>query len=204
MSNRGQETEVKFYVSNLDTIAQRLRELEAPLIQPRVLETNLRFDLPDGSLRAEKRVLRLRRDTESKLTYKGPGQNRNGVIDREEIEFVVEDFDQARKFLEALGYQKSMMYEKYRTTYEMDHTSIMLDELPYGDFVEIEGEAEEKIQTLAKKLGLHWNAAINNSYTGLFDNLRNVLQLSFQDLSFENFKTIKVTPEQLGVRAADD
>jgi adenylate cyclase class 2 len=116
----------------------------------------------------------------------------------------VEDFDQARKFLEALGYQKSMMYEKYRTTYEMDHTSIMLDELPYGDFVEIEGEAEAEIQALAKKLGLHWNAAINNSYTGLFDNLRNVLQLSFQDLSFENFKTIKVTAEQLGVRAADD
>ena len=204
MSNRGQETEAKFYVSHLDTIAMRLRELEARLIQPRVLETNLRFDLPDGRLRAEKRVLRLRRDSESKLTYKGPGQNKNGVIDREEIEFIVEDFDQARKFLEALGYQKSMMYEKYRTTYEMDHTSIMLDELPYGDFVEIEGEAEEEIQALAKKLGLHWNAAINNSYTGLFDNLRNVLQLSFQDLSFENFKTIKVTPEQLGVRAADD
>jgi adenylate cyclase class 2 len=204
MSDRGQETEAKFYVLHLDTIKTRLDQFAARLVQSRVLETNLRFDLPDGSLRAQKRVLRLRRDTESKLTYKGAGQNKNGMIDREEIEFVVDDFDKAQKFLEALGYQKSMMYEKYRTTYEMDHTSIMLDELPYGDFVEIEGEAEEEIQALAKKLGLHWDAAIDNSYTGLFDSVRHVLGLSFQDLSFENFNNMNVTPEQLGVRAADD
>lgn len=204
MSNRGQETEAKFYVSNLKKIRVRLDESQARLIQPRVLETNLRFDLPDGSLRAQKRVLRLRRDTRSRLTYKGAGQNRNGVIDREEIEFVVDDFDQARKFLEALGYQKSMMYEKYRVTYEIGDTAIMLDELPYGDFVEIEGEDERQIRALATKLGLDWNAAINNSYTGLFENVRNALHLSFQDLSFEDFEGVHVTPEHLGVRAADD
>src|SRR5512143_2063060 len=107
MSDRGQETEAKFYVLHLDAIRTRLEQSKARVIQPRVLETNLRFDLPDGSLRAQKRVLRLRRDTESKLTYKGAGQNRSGVIDREEIEFVVDSFDKARKFLEALGYQKS-------------------------------------------------------------------------------------------------
>jgi adenylate cyclase class 2 len=204
MSNRGQETEAKFYVSHLDAISARLHQLQARLIQPRVLETNLRFDLPDGSLRARKQVLRLRRDTESKLTFKGAGQNTNGIIDREEIEFVVEDFEKARKFLEALGYQKSISYEKYRTTYEMNNTSIMLDELPYGNFVEIEGESEEKIREVASKLGLDWNAAIDNSYTGLFENVRNALQLSFQDLSFENFEGVKVTADHLGVRAADD
>jgi adenylate cyclase class 2 len=204
MSNRGQETEAKFYVSNLEKIKTRLDELKARLNQPRVRETNLRFDLPDGSLRAQKRVLRLRHDTESKLTYKGAGQNTNGVIDREEIEFVVEDFEQARKFLEALGYQKSLSYEKYRTTYQVNDTSIMLDELPYGDFVEIEGEADDRIRELAGKLGLNWNAAINNSYTGLFESVRNALKLSFPDLSFENFEGLHVTAEHLGVHAADD
>ena len=140
MSEGGQEREIKLYVLHLDQLVRRLQELQARLSQPRVLETNLRFDLPDGSLRAAGRVLRLRRDTEARLTYTGPGQNDQGILDRQEIEFVVDDFEKARKFLEALGYQQSMAYEKYRTTYERENVAIMLDELPYGKFVEIEGD----------------------------------------------------------------
>ena len=87
MSNKGQETEAKFYVADLERIAARLKELNTELVQPRVLETNLRFDLPDGSLTKTGQVLRLRRDTEARLTYKGAGQNKSGVLDRQEIEF---------------------------------------------------------------------------------------------------------------------
>ncbi len=139
MSNKGQETEAKFYLLHLDSAAARLDALQARLVQPRVLETNLRFDLPDGSLTSTGRVLRLRRDTQARLTYKGAGQNKSGVLDRQEIEFIVEDDQKARQFLEALGYRKSMYYEKYRTTYELEEALIMLDELPYGSFLEIEG-----------------------------------------------------------------
>ena len=203
MSNSGQETEAKFYVLHLDKIRRRLLELKARLIQPRVLETNLRFDLPDGSLRAKGQVLRLRRDTESRLTYKGAGQNTNGVLGRKEIEFVVEDFEKASQFLEALGYRQTMVYEKYRTTYELDDVLIMLDELPYGNFVEIEGDTNEQIQAIATRLRLDWSAAIGMSYTGLFENLRKALQLKFNDILFDNFKGIRVTSDQLGVRAAD-
>src|SRR5512133_3324616 len=152
MSDRGQETEAKFYVLHLDHITTHLQELQVRLVQPRVLETNLRFDLPDASLHSTGRVLRLRRDTKARLTYKGAGQNKNGVLDRQEIEFVVGDFEKARQFLEALGYQQTMVYEKYRITYELDNTSIMLDVLPYGDFVEIEGETLDQIQAVAAKL----------------------------------------------------
>ncbi len=204
MSDRGQETEAKFYVLHFDQITMRLQELQAHLIQPRVLETNLRFDLPDNSFRSSGRVLRLRRDTESKLTYKGASQNRSGVLDRQEIEFVVGDFEKARQFLEALGFRQTMFYEKYRATYEFDDLSIMLDELPYGDFVEIEGEDVEQIQKLAAKLHLEWSAAIETSYTGLFENVKKALELPFQDISFENFEGIKVTSGQLKVRAADE
>jgi adenylate cyclase class 2 len=168
-----------------------------------VLETNLRFDLPDGSLRAAGRVLRLRRDTEARLTYKGPGQNDRGILDRQEIEFVADDFEKARHFLEALGYRQSVVYEKYRTTYEMENVAVMLDELPYGKFVEIEGETTEQIQAAAQKLHLDESAAIHDSYTGLFENIRKTLNLPFQDLTFENFKDIQTTSGQLGVRAAD-
>src|SRR5215510_9639397 len=127
MSETNQEIEAKFYVNNLDKILTRLHELEARLIQPRVLETNIRFDLPDGSFRSGKRVLRLRRDTESRLTYKDPSQNEEGVLSRREIEFTVEDFDKAREFLEALGYQPIFYYEKYRTTYTLESMSELVD-----------------------------------------------------------------------------
>src|SRR6185503_19276857 len=105
MTNQGQETEAKFYVLNLAEIEIRVQDLGARLIQSRVLEMNTRFDLPDASLRSESRVLRLRRDTEARLTYKSASTNKQGALSRTEIEFIVEDFETAKQFLEALGYQ---------------------------------------------------------------------------------------------------
>ena len=204
MSDSGQETEAKFYVRDLERIKKSLENLSAHLDQSRVLEMNLRFDLPDTSLRAQGRVLRLRRDTEARLTYKGGNKNSRGVLSREEIEFVVGDFEKAKEFLKALGYQQIFYYEKYRTTYELDKTLIMLDELPYGNFVEIEGETEETIRALSERLELDWEATIERSYSALFEQVQKSLNLSFRDLSFENFTDIKVDATNLGVRAADE
>jgi adenylate cyclase, class 2 len=204
MAKNNQETEAKFYAAHLDRVAARLDELHARLVQPRVLETNLRFDLPDGSLTSTGRVLRLRHDTQARLTFKGSGENKSGVLDRQEIEFVVEDDQKARQLLEALGYRKSMYYEKYRTTYELDDALIMLDEMPFGSFLEIEGETVEQIQAISARIHINWNAAIPSSYTALFEDLRKKMGLSFQDISFANFTDIKVTPADLNVRPSDE
>lgn len=203
MSDSGQEIEAKFYIQDLNRIIHRLEALNAHLIQERVHETNIRFDLPDARLRSEGHVLRLRRDTEARLTYKGAGKNAQGVLSREEIEFIVEDFDKARQFLEALGYQKLVYYEKYRTTYELNGTLIMLDELPYGTFVEIEGKTIEAIHAVADQLNLHWDRAIATSYHALFERVRESRRLSFPDLAFADFADIEVQADDLGVRAAD-
>jgi adenylate cyclase, class 2 len=203
MSDSGQETEAKFYVQDLNKIKTHLEKLSARLIQERVLETNIRFDLPDASLRAEGRVLRLRRDTDVRLTYKSASDNDQGVLSREEIEFVVEDFEKAKRFLEALGYQKLVYYEKYRMTYDLNETLVMLDELPYGNFVEIEGKTIESIRTVADQLNLNWDTAIGTSYHALFERARRALHLSFQDISFANFTGIKIEAVDLGVKAAD-
>ena len=203
MSNSNVEIEAKFYVTGLGGIKERLHKLEAHLIQERILETNIRFDLPDARLRSKGRVLRLRRDTEARLTYKGGSRNEKGVLSRTEIEFTVGDFDKAKLFLEALGYQEMLRYDKYRAVYELDGCHIMLDELPYGYFVEIEGESVADIQQASDKLDLDWGAAITRSYNALFDSVKTALNLNFNDLSYENFAGIKVTPEHLGVIPAD-
>jgi adenylate cyclase class 2 len=198
-----QETEVKFYVQDLNGLRTRLEELGARLVQERVLEVNIRYDLPDARLRAEGRVLRLRRDTEARLTYKSASQKQDGILSREEIEFVVEDFEKAKRFLEALGYRKLVYYEKYRTTYDLHETHIMLDELPYGSFIEIEGESSETIRRLADELHLQWGAAVATSYLALFERARRALKFSFEDLAFENFRGIRVDASHLEVQAAD-
>jgi len=213
MPASGQEIEAKFYVNNLDTIKTRLQKLEARLIQPRVLETNIRFDLPNGGLRSEGRVLRLRQDSEARLTYKSASNNDQGVLSRTEIEITIEDFGRAKQLLEALGYQPIFIYEKFRTTYRIQTSEVlktsevsvlvMLDELPFGNLVEIEGGSMEAIREISDLLGLDWDATIAKSYHALFEHLKAEMSLPFRDLLFENFTGVYATPIQLGVHQAD-
>jgi len=122
------------------------------------LETNLRFDTPNGQLARSRQVLRLRQDADARLTYKGPAQPGEEVSIRKEIEFTVGNFDAARHFLEALGYQVSVTYEKYRTTYQMDIVEVVLDELPYGKLRRDRGPDAKAVQVAALLLKLDWQA----------------------------------------------
>jgi adenylate cyclase, class 2 len=200
---KDQELEVKFYVTDLSAVEARLQDLGAHLSLPRILEVNLRFDTPDNELGKSLRVLRLRQDAIARLTYKGPASGLGGARLRQELEFEVSDFAVARAFLEALGYQVMMIYEKYRAAYDLDNVEVSLDELPYGTFVEIEGPDPVAIQAVTRQLGLDWGATIPASYTVLFDQVKARLSLPFRDLSFENFKDLLVTPADLGVQPAD-
>lgn len=203
MSGNGQELEVKFLVSDLAAIEGRLKALGAALAQPRVYESNLRFDRPNGELSSARQALRLRMDSEARLTFKGPGREQDGVQQRQELEFTVSDYQMARQFLEALGFQVIFMYEKYRTTYRMDNVLVTLDEMPFGQFIEIEGPDGESILQAAQKLGVTWERRVFENYTGLFERVKNNLGLSLRDLSFDNFKGINVNPKDLGAEPAD-
>jgi adenylate cyclase, class 2 len=201
--NNTQETEAKFHVKDPGKIRSRLDELKATLIQPRVHEVNLRFDTSNGDLRRAKQVLRLRQDEQAHMTFKGPASKQGRVMSREEIEFVVEDFERAKQFIEALGYQQSAFYEKYRATYELDEHHIMLDELPYGDFVEIEGEDIKSIRKISDKLGLRWEAAIEASYLALFERVAKSRGIDKDRLAFDVIGSDKPNMKELGVTQAD-
>jgi len=202
MNKEGKELEVKFYLSRRKELEAKLDTL-GQMSAPRVYEVNLRFDTPDLSLTANGNLLRLRRDTKTRITYKGGGSVEGGARLRQELEFTVSDFETAKALFEALGYQVYTMYEKYRTTYMLGNVEVDLDEMPTGDFLEIEGPDGESIQRAAQQLGLNWDARILDSYTMLFEHVRGQLGLGFRDLSFENFKGIKISPDVLGVMIAD-
>ncbi|MBI3152410.1 MAG: class IV adenylate cyclase [Chloroflexi bacterium] len=201
----GQETEVKFFVRDLKKIELRLLELKAQLIQPRVHEVNLRFDNPNGDLRKNLKVLRLRKDTEAKFTFKGPSEEtESGVLTRREIEFAVGDFESAKQFLEALGFIPIVFYEKYRTTFELSNTHIMLDELPYGEFVEIEGENIQTLHEIANLLGLDWKQMVKAGYHALFDRVTEKYKLESANLSFKALESVHITTDDLQIKPADN
>ena len=104
-----QEIEVKFLLKDREALMQKIAALQLPCSQERIHEFNLRYDLPDGSLVAQNQVLRLRKDTQARLTFKGPGVMEDDVLLSKEIEVVVSDFEATQRLLEALGYQVVMM-----------------------------------------------------------------------------------------------
>jgi adenylate cyclase class 2 len=203
MSGNQQEIEAKFYVRDLASVEKRLQDLDAKLIVPRQFEYNLRYDDEKNSLTGERKVLRLRRYDDVRLTFKGPGKSENGVLSRTEIELIVNDFESARLFLEGLGYHVTIVYEKYRAMYELEGRLVTLDELPYGKFVEIEGDNPEAVRDLAQRLGLQPKAAIPMSYHSLFDRFCFNREMELKNLSFAEFEGINVRPADLEVTPAD-
>jgi adenylate cyclase, class 2 len=213
MANAEKEVEIKMMVRSLPSLKARLEALGAELVSPRVHETNLRFDTRSEALKRAGKALRLRKDAVVRLTFKGPQEAGESASIRQEIEFEVDDFFAARRFLEALGYTVSVIYEKYRTTYRFGQVLVTLDEMPYGSFVELEGadEGEEgsnagavaNLQAAAAALGLDWEARTRDSYLALFDQLRRTRRITVHDLVFADLQGIEFTPADLGLQYAD-
>ncbi|MGB9673902.1 MAG: class IV adenylate cyclase, partial [Anaerolineales bacterium] len=198
-----QEIEVKFHVLDLKRIEEILLENQAVVIQPRVHELNLRFDTPNEDLSKEHRVLRLRRDQNVLLTYKGPSLFREGARVRTEVQTVVADFEATKTILEELGYQVVLRYEKYRAEYEWHDTHISLDEMPYGNFVEVEGDDPQQIHAVSDWIGLRWQTRIPLSYVEIFHKICSKEAISERDLLFEVFKERRINLVDYGISPAD-
>lgn len=192
------EQEVKFYLNDLKAFEEQLIASGAHLKLERSLEINLRFDTPDRRLSSSYQVLRLRQDKICRLTWKGAGDSLGEVSAREELEVEVSDLDSARAILEGLGFELMLVYEKYRSAYMLGEVEISLDEMPFGNFCEVEGPDIESIKAAAALLDLDWDKRSTLSYLTIFNNLKDKLGLAMRDLTFDNFKGISVTRQDLG------
>jgi adenylate cyclase class 2 len=197
MAKIGTETEAKFYVSHLGIIRERVLSAGGRLILARQLERNWRFDDSLGSLQKQKVVLRLREDDKVRLTYK---KKVSTIEQREEIEFTVEDPNAVRAFLQALDFQVVSGYEKYRETFKLDEAEIVLDELPFGSFIEIEGPDLDVVRNTAEQLGLSWTKRVPVSYLDLMLQLEHELGLTFTEATFKNYEPYQpVDPKIIGL-----
>lgn len=190
------EVEVKLHTPDLSVIQHILEQAGATLTSARTYERNVRYDNTKSTLSQQGIVLRMRQDTQAKLTYKDAGTVDNGIIQRFEAEVIVSDFDTMDTILRLLRFEPYLTYEKYRTTYSLNNAEIVLDELPYGNFTEIEANVTT-IEHLIEQLDLDDYQRMPASYTRLFENVKDYLGLDMDDLTFDNFDGIDVPTQAL-------
>ena len=189
------EIEVKFFLHDLTSIRQRIVDLNAQC-HGRFFETNLRFEDSRNSLIKSNALLRLRKDKKTTLTYKSnpPEEDKEFKVFNE-LEVEVRGFKTMQQILAALGYHVAQKYEKWRETFSLGDTHFCLDNMPFGDILEIEGPKKE-IRHFSDRLGLNWDERILLNYLAIFDILKEQLDLQFSDLTFDNFKAVDVDTAQ--------
>ncbi len=193
------EVEVKFWVQELTAVRQQLLALGATLKKPRVYERNLRLDTPQEALRQRDELLRLRQDTAVKVTYKGrslEAEQESEAKVREELETTVGDWETAVAIFRHLGFVPMQVYEKYRETFQLGQVEVVLDEMPFGNFVELEG-MEAAIKETAVLLNLPWENRLVTNYLALMGVLQDRYNLPFHDITFANFAGLHISVENL-------
>jgi len=188
------EVEVKFLTADLAGFRQRLLAAGAVLQGERVFERNVVFDTPDKHLLHSGKLLRLRQDKAVRVTFKGEvaEASQSEAKVREELEINVSDFETTAVIFQRLGFNPVLVYEKYRETFSLDNVEVVLDEMPYGNFVEIEGE-EAGIKTAVARLNLPWEKRITTNYLKLMVDLKAYHRLDFDDLTFANFEGLDIS-----------
>ena len=156
------------------------------VIHERAFESNVLFDTPERTLRAERRLLRVREfGGVATFTYKGtPDTGRHKS--REELETDVADAGILRLMLDRLGYFPCFRYEKYRTVYQRPGETAglaVLDETPIGCWIELEG-VPEWIDLNAVLLGFTLEQYITESYGALWLKYRGEHGIDSQDMVF--------------------
>jgi adenylate cyclase class 2 len=192
----GLEIEVKFYVADLSRMRDAILSIGAREMG-KTFEDNIRFDDRGRTLAENRCLLRLRMESDGKvtLTFKAPPfqeDPRFKVFREHEVR--VDDAGRMTAILEGLGYHPVQRYEKWRDLFDLNGVTLCLDELPFGTFLEIEGE-KNGILHASRALGLDWESRITENYLSLFERIRRDLALSFTDVTFDHFKGIRFSPE---------
>ncbi len=161
------ETEVKLRVDDLEVVRDRLRKLDARLKERVEDEHDMLFRSTTNPQALEGQVLRLRlQGTEGMLTWKGRPRFEHGIKIREELQTTVSDARTLREILSRLGYEVRLEFSKSREYWDMRGLTVSLDELPFGSYVEIEGD-QDQLEQAVTDLGLQQAERVEDGYPQL-------------------------------------
>jgi len=131
------EKKYRLNAAQFEQISKALAEIGAAF-QGEDFEENTLYR--GGILDEKNAVLRVRKIAEKTiLTYKRRIQNEFDVKQQIEYETEIGSAEEIENIIENLGFARSLVYEKRRQTWNFRQVEIVLDELPFGLFMEIEG-----------------------------------------------------------------
>jgi len=102
-----------------------------------------------------------------KARFKDPER---GLFEREEHEVSIEDAAEVAKMLKLLGFSYQRILEKKRQVWEKNGqkiTELLIDELPFGTYLEIEGN-KESITEVLNELGLQNAEQLGMAYWDVY------------------------------------
>jgi adenylate cyclase, class 2 len=82
---------------------------------------------------------------------------------RQEHQTVVVDREETEKLLEGLGFERVYRYQKFRQHYQLGEALIVIDEVPFGAYLELEG-LPAVIDQAARGLGYTPDDYITDTY----------------------------------------
>jgi adenylate cyclase class 2 len=184
------EIEYKFKVKDKQKVTKILDKV-ATKKTSRQYQSNIMFDNSSGIMHKTNgrvRVRTLGESGEKTLTYKRPLPPENGA--KREIEYEIKFSDstsQIEKILEVMEFIPTTSYERYQTKWQIGNVYISLDEYPYADFLEIEGQKEE-IEKIAEQLGFLVSEGLTKPVDTLFQEWRKERGLLFKPhMRFNDF-----------------
>jgi adenylate cyclase, class 2 len=112
-------------------------------------------------------ILRVRKTKEKAIvTFKRRVQSDFDVKQSVEYETEVANAEAFENILTSLGFQRTLVYEKRRRTWKFRDVEVVLDELPFGLFMEIEGEVMA-IRETEMYLGAEEFEVVHETYPNL-------------------------------------
>lgn len=133
------EIEKKYRITEADRdeITSSLEEFAA-VFEGERFEENILFG--NAELIEKNAVVRLRRTDEgSFLTFKQRIESVSDAKQQIEFESRIDDADAVRSIVESIGLAAALIYEKRRKIYKFRSVELVIDELPFGLYMEIEG-----------------------------------------------------------------
>ncbi|MFA6754148.1 MAG: CYTH domain-containing protein [Bacilli bacterium] len=153
------ETEIKIELAE-DDISLLLRKYNWREWSDLSFEKTYGFFKPDGNSNVFPRIKVI--DSEITMGVKVK-KGESKYFERNEIEMKIEDLQTGIDFFKALGFTDIVIFEKKRKKLLTDSVELCLDQLPFGYFLEIEGEKKE-IEKVLKKLAWNKKPRINDAY----------------------------------------
>ena len=161
------EYEATFPNIEKDDVRKRLKAAGAILVRPEYVQKRIPFWLPNKE-NAENSWLRVR-DEGDRVTLSLKTINGENIENQKELCLEVNSFDDAVELLESIGCGRKSYQETKRELWMLDGVEVTIDEWPFLDpFVEVEGNDEESVKNVSKKIGFDYGTALFCSVGNLY------------------------------------